>query len=63
MASKGEGKVKKVDLGSCGAVTLHVSPDRRHLLIGFDTQPEGFDKTGVNTFIDALKNVRDKMER
>jgi hypothetical protein len=32
-------------------------------LIAFDTHPEGFDKTGVNTFIDALKKVREKMQR
>jgi hypothetical protein len=32
-------------------------------LIAFDTDPEGFDKTGVNTFIDALEKVREKMQR
>jgi hypothetical protein len=54
---------KEVDLGRCGAVTLHVSGDRRHLLLEFATQPEGFDKSGLNAFIDALKKIRDKMER
>ena len=54
---------KKVDLGSCGSVTLLVSEDRRRLLIEFDTQPEGFDKSGLNGFIDALKKIREKMDR
>lgn len=54
---------KKVDLGRCGAVTLHVSKDARHLLLEFETQPEGLDKTGLNSFIDALKKVREKMDR
>ena len=54
---------KKVDLGRCGAVTLHLSADRKRLLLEFATEPEGFDKTGVNVFIDALKKVRERMER
>jgi hypothetical protein len=54
---------KNVDLGRCGEVTLHVSGDRRYLLVEFETQPEGFDKSGLNAFIDALKKIRDKMER
>jgi hypothetical protein len=54
---------KEIDLGKCGNVTLHLSEDRKRLLIGFDVDPRGFDKTGVNTFIDALKKVREKMER
>jgi hypothetical protein len=54
---------KKVDLGRCGSVTLHVSKDRKRLLLEFDTEPEGLDKSGLNGFIDALKKVRDHMER
>ena len=54
---------KEIDLGKCGSVTLHLSEDFKRLLIAFDVDPRGFDKTGVNTFIDALKKVRDKMER
>jgi hypothetical protein len=54
---------KKVDLGRCGEVTLHLSSNRKRLLLEFDCQPEGLDKTGVNTFIDALKKVREKMNR
>jgi hypothetical protein len=54
---------KKVDLGRCGSVTLHVAADRKHLLLEFETAPEGFDKSGLNTFIDALKKIRDRMER
>jgi hypothetical protein len=63
MARKVEGKAKHVDLGRSGSVTLHLSEDRKRLLIGFETEPEGFDKTGVNVFIDALKKVREKMQR
>ena len=63
MTDKNEGKQKKVDLGDCGAVTLHLSADERYLLIAFETQPEGFDKTGLNAFIDALKKMREKMRR
>jgi len=54
---------KKIDLGRCGEVTLHVSADRKRLLLEFETEPEGLDKTGLNTFIDALKKVRERMER
>ena len=42
---------------------LHVSGDRKRLLLEFDTQAEGFDKSGLNAFIDALKKVREKMDR
>jgi hypothetical protein len=54
---------KRIDLGRCGAVTLHVSKDRRRLLLEFETEPEGLDKSGLNGFIDALKKVRDHMDR
>lgn len=54
---------KKVDLGRCGKVTLHLAGDGKRLLIEFDTEPEGFDKTGLNSFISALKDVREKMKR
>lgn len=58
-----EATQKKVDLGDCGAVTLHLSGDRRHLLLEFATEAKGLDKTGVNGFIDALKKIRERMER
>jgi hypothetical protein len=54
---------KKVDLGCCGDVTLHLSADKKRLLLEFDCDSEGLDKTGVNGFIDALKDVREKMKR
>ena len=54
---------KKIDLGRCGDVTLHVSGDRKRLLLEFATEPEGFDKSGLNAFIDALKKIREKMDR
>jgi hypothetical protein len=52
-----------IDLGRCGEVTLHLAADQKRLLIEFDTDPEGFDKTGLNAFVDALKAVREKMKR
>ena len=54
---------KKVDLGRCGEVTLHLSANQKRLLLEFETEPEGLDKTGINSFIDALKKVREKMQR
>ena len=54
---------KKVDLGRCGEVTLHLSGDAKHLLLEFETVPEGLDKSGLNSFIDSLKKVRERMER
>jgi hypothetical protein len=54
---------KKVDLGRCGDVTMHISGDRKRLLLEFETEPEGLDKSGLNAFIDALKKIRDKMDR
>jgi hypothetical protein len=58
-----EGSSRKIDLGRCGAVTLHVSGDKKRLLLEFETEAKGLDKTGLNGFIDALKKVRDKMDR
>ena len=54
---------KKIDLGRCGAVTIHINKDGKRLLLEFDTEPEGLDKTGLNSFIDALKKARERMER
>jgi hypothetical protein len=54
---------KEIELGDSGNVTLHLSASRKRLLISFDTHPEGFDKTGLNAFIDALEKIRKKMER
>ena len=52
-----------VDLGACGSLTLQLSADQRSLWMAFNTRPQGLDKTGVNTLIDALKKVREKMQR
>jgi hypothetical protein len=54
---------KEVNLGRCGSVTLYLSDDRKRLLIAFDVDAAGFDKAGLNGFIDALKKVREKMNR
>jgi hypothetical protein len=58
-----QAKEKSIDLGRCGSVTLYLSGDRRRLLVAFDVDERGFDKSGLNGFIEALKKVRDKMER
>ncbi len=63
MKEEKEATKKTVDLGRCGEVTLHLSADRKRLLLEFETQPEGLDKTGLNSFVDALKKVREKMQR
>jgi hypothetical protein len=44
-------------------VTLYLSGDRKRLLVGFDVDDKGFDKAGLNGFIEALRKLRDKMER
>jgi len=58
-----ESKIKKFDLGKDGTIACHVSENAKRLLIEFDVDKEGLTKTGVNGLIDALKKIRDKMER
>jgi hypothetical protein len=58
-----DGKKKKYDLGKNGTITFHVSEDAKRLLIEFDVEKEGLTKTGVNGLIDALEEIRKKMER
>ena len=60
---KGESTVKEVDLGKCGSVKLHLSKSQKRLLVEFDTDPDGFDKVGLNAFIDALEKIRKRMDR
>ncbi len=59
----GEEKKKKFDLGKSGTIVCHVSEDAKRLLIEFDVEKEGLTKTGVNGLIEALKKVREKMQR
>ena len=59
----GEERKKKFDLGKSGSIVCHVSEDAKRLLIEFDVEKEGLTKTGVNGLIDALKKVREKMQR
>lgn len=54
---------KEYDLGRSGKVTFFLSDDKKRLLIAFDVDERGLSKTGVNGFIDALKKMRDKMDR
>jgi len=46
-----------------GIIGASSAGGRKRLLLEFECQPEGLDKTGLNAFIDALKKERDKMER
>jgi len=56
-------KTKRFELGRNGAITLHVSADAKRLLIEFDVEKEGLTKQGVNGLIDALEEMRKKMDR
>jgi hypothetical protein len=57
-------KVIELDLGHrSGSATLRLAADRKRLHIELAADPKGLDKTGVNGLIDALKKVRDKMDR
>jgi hypothetical protein len=58
-----DGKKKKYDLGRNGTITFHLSEDATRLLIEFDVEQDGLTKTGVNGLIDALDEIRKKMER
>ena len=58
-----EGTKKKFDLGRSGTIVCHLSEDSKRLLIEFDVDKAGLSKTGVNGLIDALKKIREKMER
>lgn len=42
---------------------MHVSADAKRLLIEFDVEKEGLTKQGVNGLIDALEEMRKKMDR
>lgn len=57
----GDAHKEEVDLGRCGAVTLHPSNDEGRVLLEFEAEPEGPRKNGINGFIDALKQVRERM--
>ena len=61
------GEIKKeYDLGKSGRIVCHVSEDGKRLLIEFDVDKEGLNKTGVNGLIEALKKAglhfRNQME-
>jgi hypothetical protein len=54
---------KKFDLGKSGTITCHISEDAKRLLIEFNVDKLGLNKTGVNGLIDALKTIRKDMVR
>ena len=56
-------KTKRYDLGKNGSITFHVSEDAKRLLIEFDVEKEGLTKAGVHGLIDALEEIRKKMDR
>ncbi len=59
-----EEKVLALDLGHrSGSATLRLAADRKRLQVELAIDPKGLDKTGVNGLIDALKKLRDKMDR
>jgi len=58
-----KGKTKTYDLGRNGTITFHVSEDAKRLLIEFDVEKEGLTKQAVNGLIDALEEIRKKMDR
>jgi hypothetical protein len=59
-----EEKVLALDLGHrSGSATLRLAADRKRLQIELAVDAKGLDKTGVNGLVDALKKLRDKMDR
>jgi hypothetical protein len=59
-----EEKVIALDLGRrSGSATLRLGADRKRLQIELAVEAKGLDKAGVNGLIDALKKVREKMDR
>ena len=58
-----DGKEKTFDLGKSGTITCHLSEDAKRLLIDFNVDKRGLNKTGVNGLIDALKSIRKEMVR
>jgi len=58
-----KGKTKRYDLGRDGEIILHVSEDTKRLLIEFHVDKKGLTKSGVHGLIDALEEIRKKMDR
>lgn len=54
---------KEFDLGKSGSVTCHVSEDRKRIHFELTIAQGGLTKTGLNGLIDALKKMREKMQR
>jgi hypothetical protein len=54
---------KEFDLGKSGSIRCMVSEDRKRLHFELTIASEGLSKTGLNGLIDALKKMRDKMQR
>ena len=54
---------REFDLGRSGKVIAHVSDDEKRLLLEFDVDQRGLNKTGVNSLIEMLKTTRKQMKR
>ena len=49
---------REFDLGRSGKVIAHVSDDEKRLLLEFDVDQRGLNKTGVNSLIEMLNTTR-----
>src|SRR5262249_19262720 len=49
--------------GRSGNIELQLSENQKRLLLLFDVDEKGLDKTDVNALIDELKRLRDRMQR
>ena len=58
-----EGKLKTFELDRESTMTCLLSEDKKRLLFKVEGEEKGLTKTAVNSLIDALKRIRDKMER
>ena len=54
---------KKIDLGKTGKITYLKSKDDKHVQISIEAPDKGLDKSDLGAIIDALRKIRDKMER
>lgn len=58
-----DGEKKKIDLGRTGKITYIRSKDDKYVQIAIEAPDKGLDKSDLGAIIDALRKIRDKMER